>query len=63
MQKTEWKKVGLQGLAKQLEIMIPYDECKNYTFKQIVSVTKSSDAQAQHFLDHVLKKRWYIWIY
>lgn len=48
----EWQAMALCG-----EIMIPYDECKDYTFKEIVSATESSDAQAQYFLNHVVKKR------
>ncbi len=46
----EWQAMALCG-----EIMIPYEKCKNYTFKQIVSKTKSSDEQTRYFLKWVIK--------
>ncbi len=44
----EWQAKALCG-----ELMIPFDKCKNYTFEQIVSETKSSDLQAKYFLEYV----------
>ncbi|HBF67803.1 MAG TPA: hypothetical protein DDW20_00565 [Firmicutes bacterium] len=46
----EWQAMALCG-----EIMIPYEKCKNYTFKQIVSRTNSSDEQTKYFLRWVVK--------
>ena len=37
------------------EIMIPYEKCKDYSFRQIVSRTDSSDEQAKYFLRWVVK--------
>ena len=46
----EWQAMALCG-----EIMIPYEKCKNYTFKQIVSRTDSSNEQTKYFLRWVVK--------
>lgn len=46
----EWQAMALCG-----EIMIPYEKCKNYTFKQIVSRTYSSNEQTKYFLRWVVK--------
>ena len=46
----EWQAMALCG-----EIMIPYEKCKNYSFKQIVSRTGSSDEQTKFFLRCVAK--------
>lgn len=46
----EWQAMALCG-----EIMIPYEKCKNYTFKQIVSRTGSSNEQTKYFLRWVVK--------
>lgn len=45
----EWQAMALCG-----EIMIPYEKCKNYSFKQIVSRTRSSDKQTKFFLRWVV---------
>ena len=47
----EWQAMALCG-----EIMIPYEKCKNYTFKQIVSRTDSSNEQTKYFLRWVVKQ-------
>ena len=47
----EWQAKALCG-----ELMIPYEKCKNYSFKQIVSRTNSSDKQTEYFLTWVAKK-------
>ena len=44
----EWQAMALCG-----EIMIPYEKCRNCTFKQIVYRTASSDKQTRYFLDWV----------
>ena len=41
----EWQAMALCG-----ELMIPYDKCKNYSFKEIVRRTNSSDKQTKYFL-------------
>lgn len=46
----EWQAMALCG-----ELMIPYEKCKNYTFKQIVSRTDSSNEQTKYFLRWVVK--------
>ena len=46
----EWQAMALCG-----EIMIPYEKCKDYSFKQIVSRTDSSDEQTKYFLRWVVK--------
>ncbi len=46
----EWQAMALCG-----EIMIPYEKCKNYTFKQIVSRIDSSNEQTKYFLRWVVK--------
>lgn len=46
----EWQAMALCG-----EVMIPYERCKNYTFRQITNVTKSSNEQAKYFITKVLK--------
>ncbi len=46
----EWQAMALCG-----EIMIPYEKCKNYTFKQIVSRTDSSNEQTKYFLRWVVE--------
>lgn len=46
----EWQAMALCG-----EIMIPYEKCKHYTFKQIVTRTNSSDEQTKYFLRWVVK--------
>lgn len=46
----EWQTKALCG-----EVMIPYRKCKNYTYKQIVYRTKSSNSQAKYFIEKVLK--------
>lgn len=46
----EWQAMALCG-----EIMIPYEICKDYSFKQIVSRTDSSDEQTKYFLRWVVK--------
>ena len=46
----EWQAMALCG-----EIMIPYEKCKDYSFKQIVSRTYSSDEQTKYFLRWVVK--------
>lgn len=46
----EWQAMALCG-----EIMIPYEKCKEYSFKQIVSRTESSDEQTKYFLMWVVK--------
>ena len=46
----EWQAMALCG-----EIMIPYKKCKDYSFKQIVSRTYSSDEQTKYFLKWVVK--------
>lgn len=46
----EWQAMALCG-----EIMIPYERCKDYSFKQIVSRTDSSDEQTKYFLRWVVK--------
>lgn len=46
----EWQAMALCG-----EIMIPYEECKTYSFKQIVSRTDSSDKQTRYFLRWIVK--------
>ena len=46
----EWQAMALCG-----EIMIPYEKCKNCTFKQIVYRTASSDKQTEYFLKWVSK--------
>lgn len=46
----EWQAMALCG-----ELMIPYEKCKNYTFKQIVSGTDSSNKQTKYFLRWVVK--------
>ena len=48
----EWQAKALCG-----EIMIPYEECKNYSFEQIVSITDSSNEQAKYFLRRVVKSK------
>lgn len=47
----EWQAMALCG-----EIMIPYEKCKNYSFKQIVNRTKSSNEQTKYFLRWVVKQ-------
>lgn len=47
----EWQAKALCG-----EIMIPYDRCKNYSFKQIVSRTGSSNEQTKYFLKWVVNQ-------
>lgn len=46
----EWQAMALCG-----EIMIPYEKCKKYSFRQIVSRTHSSDEQTKYFLKWVVK--------
>ena len=46
----EWQAMALCG-----EIMIPYERCKDYSFKQIVSRTDSFDEQTKYFLRWVVK--------
>ncbi len=46
----EWQAMALCG-----EIMIPYEKCKDYSFKRIVSRTCSSDKQTRYFLRWVAK--------
>lgn len=46
----EWQAMALCG-----ELMIPYEKCKNYTYDQIISITKSSKKQALYFINHVRK--------
>lgn len=46
----EWQAMALCG-----EIMIPYERCKDYSFKQIVYRTDSSDEQTKYFLRWVVK--------
>ena len=48
----EWQAMALCG-----EIMIPYEKCKDYSFKQIVSRTYSSDEQTKYFLRWVVKPK------
>lgn len=48
----EWQAMALCG-----EIMIPYEKCKNYTFKQIVSRTNSSNEQTKYFLRWIVKSK------
>lgn len=50
-----YKSVEWQAMALCGEIMIPYERCKNYSFKQIVSRTDSSDEQTKYFLRRVVK--------
>lgn len=50
----EWQAMALCG-----EIMIPYEKCKNYSFKQIVSITESSNEQTKYFLKWVVKLEQY----
>lgn len=50
-----YKSMEWQALALCGEIMIPYEKCKNYTFKQIVSRTNSSNEQTNYFLRWVVK--------
>lgn len=45
----EWQAMALCG-----EIMIPYEKCENYSFKQIVNKTCSSDEQTRYFLRWVV---------
>ena len=47
----EWQAKALCG-----ELMIPYERCKNLTFKQIIYRTGSSKEQVNYFLDKVIKK-------
>lgn len=47
----EWQAKALCG-----ELMIPYEECKNYDLKTIIEETNSSDKQALYFLSNVVKK-------
>lgn len=47
----EWQAMALCG-----ELMIPYEKCWNYSFKQIVSKTNSSDKQTEYFLKWVVGK-------
>ena len=46
----EWQAMALCG-----EIMIPYEKCKNFSFKQIVKKTNSSDEQTKYFLKWIAK--------
>ena len=45
----EWQAMALCG-----ELMIPYEECKDMTFEQIVAETKSTDSQTRYFLEKVV---------
>ena len=45
----EWQAMALCG-----ELMIPYEECKNMTEKQIIAQTKSTDSQTRYFLEKVV---------
>ncbi len=47
----EWQAMALCG-----EIMIPYEKCKDCSFKQIVSRTDSSDEQTKYFLRWIVKR-------
>ena len=47
---TEWQAKALCG-----ELMIPYDMCKNKTYKQIKYITKSSKSQIDYFFSKILK--------
>lgn len=47
----EWQAMALCG-----GIMIPYEKCKDYSFKQIVRRTNSSDEQTKYFLKWVVKR-------
>jgi len=47
---TEWQAMALCG-----ELMIPYEECKDKTFRQISFITKSSKKQIEFFLNKVVK--------
>lgn len=49
---VEWQAKALCG-----EIMIPYEKCKNYSLKQIVNITKSSNEQASYFLKWVVQEK------
>lgn len=46
----EWQAMALCG-----EVMIPYERYINYSFKQIISRTKSSNEQAKYFITKVVK--------
>lgn len=46
----EWQAMALCG-----ELMIPYEKCKYYSFKQIVGRTNSSNEQTRYFLRWVVK--------
>lgn len=47
----EWQAMALCG-----EVMIPYERCINYSFKKIVSITKSSNEQTKYYLEKVVPK-------
>ena len=46
----EWQAKALCG-----ELMIPFEECKNWSLDKIIKETNSSREQAQYFIDHVAK--------
>lgn len=46
----EWQAKALCG-----EVMIPYERCKNYDLREIVTKTNSSYDQARYFLNYVVK--------
>lgn len=48
---AEWQAMALCG-----ELMIPYEECKNKTPRQVYNLTKSSKGQVEYFFKHILKK-------
>ena len=45
----EWQAKALCG-----EVMIPYDQCFNMSFEEIVETTKSSDDQTSYFITHIV---------
>lgn len=48
---AEWQAMALCG-----ELMIPYEQCKNKTPRQVYTITKSSKGQVSYFFNNVLKK-------
>ena len=49
---AEWQAKALCG-----ELMIPYDECKDKTYRQIRHITKCSKEQTNYFLNFVANKQ------
>lgn len=58
-----YKSMEWQAMALCEETMIPYEKCKNYSFKQIVNKTNSSDEQTKYFLMKIKKQIFYIFMF